>query len=190
MSEQGSPGRDRSCVEKLRWVGGAFALIGGVPFAYLLVDELPRQLWLFRLESADHGLSSAVIGLTGVVAFLWWSFFWTLGGVVMAIRGRPLRFVSSWPVAAVPVVLCTVQGIDWFRAFASATASSNPSWISLFGLLFGVGVGLLLTVALRQYVRVADRFVHRGHCSQCGYNLTGLPEPRCPECGTAFEAGG
>lgn len=26
-----------------------------------------------------------------------------------------------------------------------------------------------------------------GHCTQCGYNLRGLPEPRCPECGTAFE---
>ncbi len=26
----------------------------------------------------------------------------------------------------------------------------------------------------------------RGHCLTCGYNLTGLTEPRCPECGTAF----
>ena len=184
MSEQAPPGRDRSCVEKLRRLGAAFALIGGVPFAYFLVDELPRQLWMFRLESADHGVVSAVIGLTGVVVFLWWSFFWTLGGVVMAIRGRPLRFVSSWPVAAVPVVLCTVQGIDWFRALASVTASSNPSWISLFGLLFGVGVGLLLTVALRQHVRVADRFARKGHCRKCGYDLTGNVTGVCSECGT------
>jgi hypothetical protein len=25
------------------------------------------------------------------------------------------------------------------------------------------------------------------HCPACGYDLTGLPLPRCPECGTPFE---
>ena len=28
------------------------------------------------------------------------------------------------------------------------------------------------------------------YCLQCGYNLRGLPEERCPECGTRFEHGG
>jgi hypothetical protein len=26
----------------------------------------------------------------------------------------------------------------------------------------------------------------QGRCEKCGYDLRGLPEPRCPECGTAF----
>ncbi len=26
--------------------------------------------------------------------------------------------------------------------------------------------------------------------TRCAYNLTGLPEPRCPECGQPFEAKG
>ena len=30
----------------------------------------------------------------------------------------------------------------------------------------------------------------RGHCRRCGYNLTGLTEARCPECGQPFEAKG
>ena len=28
------------------------------------------------------------------------------------------------------------------------------------------------------------------HCLTCDYNLTGLPEPRCPECGQPFEPKG
>ncbi len=29
---------------------------------------------------------------------------------------------------------------------------------------------------------------HRpGVCTKCGYDLRGLPEPRCPECGTPFD---
>jgi predicted amidophosphoribosyltransferase len=27
----------------------------------------------------------------------------------------------------------------------------------------------------------------RGHCRRCGYNLKGLTEPRCPECGESFK---
>ena len=34
-----------------------------------------------------------------------------------------------------------------------------------------------------------DRYVP-GHCRRCGYNLTGLPEPRCPECGQPCEVKG
>lgn len=28
------------------------------------------------------------------------------------------------------------------------------------------------------------------HCPQCGYDLTGLPENRCPECGVPFDPAG
>lgn len=30
------------------------------------------------------------------------------------------------------------------------------------------------------------RRLRRGSCAKCGYKLTGLTEPRCPECGTRF----
>lgn len=29
-----------------------------------------------------------------------------------------------------------------------------------------------------------------GRCLGCGYDLRGLPQPRCPECGTAFSMSG
>ncbi len=46
---------------------------------------------------------------------------------------------------------------------------------------------LLATVAIPTLLvwRLAPKFP-RGHCRRCGYNLKGLTEARCPECGQTF----
>lgn len=47
-------------------------------------------------------------------------------------------------------------------------------------LLLPFFVLLSLGVALVPEPRV-------GHCRRCDYDLTGLTQPRCPECGTPFD---
>lgn len=55
----------------------------------------------------------------------------------------------------------------------------------------------LLTILFASYpavvfIRGPVRRWHRrrkGRCVKCGYELTGLPEPRCPECGTRIKGG-
>ena len=38
------------------------------------------------------------------------------------------------------------------------------------------------------FVRLtSDPRVAEGRCARCGYDLQGLTEPRCPECGTPFD---
>ena len=51
--------------------------------------------------------------------------------------------------------------------------------IPLYALFLGAAVPTLLVG------RLVPKFP-RGHCRRCGYNLTGLAEARCPECGTEF----
>ena len=58
---------------------------------------------------------------------------------------------------------------------------SGATWIE-FSLL---AVLLLAAVPTLLVWRFAPKFP-RGHCQRCGYNLTGLTEARCPECGTEF----
>ncbi len=73
--------------------------------------------------------------------------------------------------------------------WAREIALGNPwaafrNWIvivSLYAVLFAS-----LTQALARALRPRK---HEGppQCNCCGYNLTGLSEPRCPECGTSFD---
>jgi hypothetical protein len=62
-------------------------------------------------------------------------------------------------------------------------ASSRFISVPLYSLF---AAGLLPTLAVCRFVAKFPR----GHCRQCGYDLTGLPEPRCSECGQPFEAKG
>jgi hypothetical protein len=54
-----------------------------------------------------------------------------------------------------------------------------------------VGSGLLLAgacflLAPMALLIVPPRAIRSRECRRCGYNLTGLLEPRCPECGEPF----
>lgn len=98
--------------------------------------------------------------------------------VYAVVRLAVMFFVTSFAV-----------GMAWRQFGAGAT---EPRLIG-FGIPVAVSsVNAVVAFRLRRRTRarqVADRRADRlqsGRCPSCEYNLTGLREPRCPECGTAL----
>ena len=65
-------------------------------------------------------------------------------------------------------------------------AAAFPFWVPLI-LFVAYPATVLISRLTRRWRRRRRR--RRGECVKCGYNLTGLPEPRCPECGTSVWPG-
>ncbi len=85
--------------------------------------------------------------------------------------GRPLNVVD------VIRMICWVI-VGW--GLLSACASNPVAGLMLVGGLLVIGV---LSLVFRP-----PQPPPAGTCLECGYDLRGLTEPRCPECGTPFRS--
>ncbi|MBN1490967.1 MAG: hypothetical protein JXA69_13700 [Phycisphaerae bacterium] len=129
------------------------------PYLLLMAASLFLGVWLFVMASRFRS------------AALWWLFV----------------LLGPWPIVAVIArqLLHVVIVIHW-----PPTASGSGYWV-LNALASG---GSFLATFLLQCVVVTKivAMVKTGRsqaepiCPRCGYNLTGLEQDRCPECGTAF----
>ena len=70
--------------------------------------------------------------------------------------------------------------IDWHSDYWGLLYLTD---LACLGVSFQGVLVNMWAVALSLY---RGRPVPPGHCTRCGYNLFGLQDPRCPECGTAF----
>lgn len=74
-----------------------------------------------------------------------------------------------------------------FLAMAMRTGPQLSSFVAaqtVFIVAVGVTCGTTAAIAARWW---AAREEVGGSCPKCGYDLRGLPEPRCPECGAAVD---
>ena len=127
---------------------------------------------------------------------------------------RPWRWYPEYLAFLLPVLLCAagavyagsdigiseraasglLQSVSFLFFFAeghldhqyatdSELAFKWSFWVVFYTLIFAVITQWLVSVLSVEGSRNA-RLPHV--CERCGYNLTGLNEPRCPECGTPF----
>ena len=83
-----------------------------------------------------------------------------------------------------PVGLRYATAPDGLHSRAGCRHVGVPFWLLFAGLARWPALAFVRG-PLRRWRRRK-----RGQCLHCGYNLAGLPERRCPECGTAFRAVG
>jgi len=90
-------------------------------------------------------------------------------------------------------VLATTSILAWATLYMCMVGRVTVSGLGRYLLAYGSFLVGIITVACFLMYRDVRRRCLRGehhhstHCRACGYNLTGLPEPRCPECGTEFD---
>jgi hypothetical protein len=111
-----------------------------------------------------------------------------LGHLLISI-GTPDRGIKAVTLAAIlcsPGPACLVVGL--------ADSSGGGTEFDAGGPFICLACPICLVLAILSVIAIANagkpsptRPRRSDLCGQCGYNLTGLTESRCPECGTGFE---
>lgn len=178
---RGKPRRKRAMIWSVLVFGaiGAGLMMGVIGTTVGLV----YVVWDARLPSLP-GIDSGIITLIPLVLWLVWTIlFWKLTKGDWAGRfGRIYRLLVKGTVLelamTVPVDVLVRRKTDCYCG--EGTAVALACGILSAGFLFGPGVVLLM---LRRRVQWMRSDVE---CFGCGYDLRGLTECRCPECGRPF----
>jgi len=149
-------------------------LLAGV---ILRLAVMPAPRWLPLLQSFHWAIWPAIyiVLCCGVLCLICWPLR-RFRPVVLAAVGACIGN------AAVSIVLTlfypqVFQGAGWLQVAVTFTLILLMLW----------GIPCLLVCAIVRLRNSLWPVYEPGHCMNCGYNLRGLPKPRCPECGQPFD---
>ena len=128
-------------------------------------------------------LAAGAITWAGVAAY--WCLLWR-----SSIRWTPARVGGTVAAAAAAVAVAGVFSLVLASAFMNG--GDTASFALFLGGVLSILLWLFATVflwretAAERAARVAGAGSSAVTCPTCGYNLTGLADARCPECGSRF----
>ena len=161
-------------------------LISRILLTILLFPSATLVLIVSFLLAEPQMDNDTAIRLCGVITCAYMAGYWVLLWR-RAVVWTPERMRATLSYAAVAVVAGAVVGfvIDWVQPYADEVAL-------VLACLTATLLWIIATIfvwretpaerAARLSRAGADALV----CPSCGYNLTGLREARCPECGATF----
>lgn len=124
------------------------------------------------------------LGPVSAGMFVWWlvvlverAIVWyVLGARSAKLTGRRLL---GWTLSGVGIDLA-------FDLTVYAASFSNPAAIVLLGLALAMFLSPLYRIGRRPSLKA--RFLAKVMCRKCGYDLSGIGDRPCPECGTSQHA--
>lgn len=131
----------------------------------------------------DEEAIIAAMALTAAMVAGYWLVLWRKS--VMWTPSRVGRTIAG-------TIGCLVAGAVLGATIRSLSRVNDETFAVIFGGIFAIVLWLPVTVLLWRETAAerAERIRQSAgdvvFCPRCGYNMTGLYEPRCPECGSRF----
>lgn len=167
-----------------------------IPLASLiyLVTDIQSQRWLDRWINSRNNfpryydyyrtLHRLRYTLSGLIAWAflatWWFLLWRKS-VQWNGRRIGLTALSALLAAAIGFLIATLLNNQSSREFGDFIGSASAPLLWIVATIF-----VWRETAAERAARIDNTGRDAVICPTCGYNLTGLKEPRCPECGTQF----
>jgi hypothetical protein len=144
-------------------------------------------VWYFQIARRYLGMGSRDEGgfiISGLVTWLFLAVYWSLlwrKSVQWNTSRTTWTFLTALLAAVVGVIISLILGGNSWDSFGIFLGSAAAPLLWLIATIF-----IWRETDSERGARLRDLGADMLVCPSCGYNLTGLHEARCPECGAQY----